>query len=492
MTQPITSGDGDGSPVLLATSAAGQDGEVPSARSIGRTFPLGEDGQRFLLGVAEGIGDRPSAEAQAAEALARLEQITARASLETQPAGVLDAAYAEAGEAIARLNALPGSVPGSGAALVAAIVADNRATVANLGRGAAYLRRGGALRRLTPDHRWSPVTRQPETSGTVDPDATLEFGGRTPLGSGDPATPDITAPIALQPGDTLLLCSESVARRLGSKVIDAVLDEFPPEAAARELCDLAGRQEGVTGAAATLLHLPATKVPVLPAAAAVVAAPLAPVPHRRRLGLTFAVFAGAIAVGAALAGTIYVAATRGDNSQAKSSPTALARQAAASPTATLPALLVRSPTPQAAAPRPGTPAATPGARTPGPPAASPTPILAANLPSCNGGRPPCRYQAQPGDSASAIGDRFDLTRACFEAANRAHQPIPPRAPDFRIGVAEEYVVLDAAGCATLLAANQTPTAGARASATSTTSLSAATVPPACTPRPGASAVNPSC
>ena len=478
MTRANPDVSGEELPVLTAAYATGRDSSVPSARSITRIFPLGDEGERILLGVADGIGDRASAEAQAAEALARLETTVARSGAGVPAEEVLQAAYESAGEAIDRLNSLPGSVSGSGAAMVAAQVHDGIATIGNLGRGAAYLLRGGDARRLTADNRWSAGTAALQPP---DPEATLEFGERVPLGAGGPTAPDIAGPLPLQPGDTLVLCSESVTRRLGPKVVTAVFEEAGPSDAAQALADLASHQPDVDGAAVALLHFPADAVPVV----------VPPIPRtgRRPRWLIAAVLTGAIAAGAVLAGSIYYAATRG-NGGSKPAATAAARGAVSSPTPALPAVVVpASPTGRAAAsvgtataPRPPTPFA------------SPTPIVVANLPVCvgTGSQPSCRYTAQPGDSISRIGDRFDLTSICFVAANAQHQPVAPRPPDFRIGAGEDYALLSPGDCAALAAA--TPAAGApSASATTAAPAAAATTPlPVCTPRPGATAPNPLC
>jgi hypothetical protein len=123
----------------------------------------------------------------------------------------------------------------------------------------------------------------------------------------------------------------------------------------------------------------------------------------------------------------------------------------------------------------------------------------ANLPACGSGPgPSCRYTTQAGDSLSLIGDRFDLTRTCFEAANRSHTPVAPTAAnnDF-LGAAEAYIIPDKDACAALTGAAAAPAASASAAggtstATPTPAAATATATLACTPRPGASAPPPGC
>ncbi|MHB8577840.1 MAG: PP2C family protein-serine/threonine phosphatase [Dehalococcoidia bacterium] len=469
--------------LVEATSAAGAGIRVPPARAVGRAFPLGDDGafDRVLLAVAEGIGDPPSAEAQAAEALGRLEATVSRSSETAAPAAVLEASFVAADEAVERLLRLPGSVPGSGAALLAALVEDDAVTLANVGRGAAYLVRGGAVQRLTRDQRW------PIAGGER-----AQSGGPQPLGSGGGVAPEVLSGPRMTSGDLLLLCSEAVARRLGERVIAAVTEEFPAEQVAQQLTDLATREAGAEGAAVALFHVPGDE----PAGASV--APSPALTGAGRWLLPAVVVAGAIAVGILVTLAIVFARSRGGGGSqaAKTSASVTAPvsafSAVASPAVTrAPAfgsptsVLGRgTPSPSASA-KPGgagTTARPVATASPGPlttPGAGSTPAAAAALAVCDSsGRTPCRYTAKPGDSVSAIGDQFTLTRACFEAANRTHQPAPPQPPADVIGAGEEYVIPDSATCLALAAA--APVAGS------------ATPAAACTPRPGASAPPPGC
>lgn len=491
--------------MLAATYTAQRADQVSPARSIARRFPLAEGRERLLLAVAEGIGDPPSAEAEAAEALGRLEATASRTPAGTTAESVLRGGYAAAEEAIARLMRLPGSVPGSGAAMVAAVVDDNVATIANLGRGAAFLLREGELRRLSADHRWGAAA-EPQAGAATEADATRPLSSRRPLGAGGASAPDVAPDLLLAPGDALLLCSEAIVRRLGSRVIAAAFEEFPVDDVSRELTDLAVQQAGAEGAAVALFQQPGgapTALPVPPAP--LVMAPVAAVPSSWRGRLPWLVLALAIVAGVAAVAGIF-AVTRSGGGKATAT-----RVAVAPATIVAGATPVRTPAAGAALASPRPPGASPAASAAAGVAASPArsataavspiPLVAASLPACSGtGAPasPCRYTTQPGDSLSAIGDRFDLSAACFQAANRTHQPVPPQAPDFRIGAAEDYVIPNAATCAALVATTATPIAATSPAATGTaaataTAASATSTPAAvCTPRPGASAPNPLC
>jgi len=485
MTQRINRAASYSPPVVAAGFATGGVTQVPAARGITRDYPLTEGGKRYLLGVADGIGDPPSAEAQATEALARLEATAARSPQEAPAAAVLDAGYSAANEALEQLTQLPGGVAGAGVAMTAALIDNLLVTAAHLGRGAVFLGRGSVVQRLTPG--------QPRTGE-----------GRQLLGSGSSNTPQILPAVLLEPGDTLLICSQGVARLLGEQVIAAVLDEYGPVDAAQELADLAVQEGKSTCAAVTLIHVPALQTP------AATAPPI--VGRRRPRWLAPVVVLAAIAVGAIATAGIIIAATRGGagTSETPAATTNARIVASASPAPPTVIAAVRgtaSPLPAAALSPRGTPAGSPPPTRTGSPAfgASPTVLPLASLAPCDSSnKTPCRYTAKAGDSVSAIDDRFNITRDCFAAANRQHQPIPPQPPDYRIGINEEFAVPDAAGCTALIAASATPATaapgapstarpGAPTAAATVTGPGAAETPlPICTPKPGASAPNPLC
>ncbi|HZQ39032.1 MAG TPA: LysM domain-containing protein [Dehalococcoidia bacterium] len=472
-------------PVLAAAfaptggAATGDTAATPSARAVARLYPLGEGSERILLAVAEGLDDPLSAEAQAAEALGRLEAVVARGAGDALPEDLLDAGAQAAAEGVHRLNALPGSLPNAGVALVAAIVEEGSISLLNAGHGAVFLQRGGSVRRLTGA----------TSDGTV-------------LGSGGETASAVSIAERLQTGDALLVASERIARGLGERVIEAVFDEYGAEGVADELAGLAGGLPDAAGAAVALLQVPGGGTATA-ATAGGSAVPVDDEPVVRPRWLVPLAIVGAIVLGVLVAGAIAFALSRGGRNRdtSRAAAPSPATQVAVAPTilATLPsataieATAAASPSPAATA----TPAVSATAGASATPASTPvpsaTPSSLANLPACSGGAEskPCSYTAQPGDSLSVIGDRFDITRACFESANLNHEPLAPRPPDYRIGVGESYIIPNEVTCATLPPVPAPPPAAATAPAT-TSAPTAATAPaatpaprPALTPPPGA-------
>jgi hypothetical protein len=469
-------GDADSSAPFLTTAyATGDPGSFPAARAVARAL-LAEDGrQRILLAVAAGVGDPPSAEAQALEALGRLEAETARARAGAPAEAILQRGFEAAADGVLRLKSLPGSVQQAGVVMVAALVEDGQATLAAIGSPAALLRRGNVVRRLT-----EPAVR-----------------GRRALGMGGPVEPAFAGPFALEPGDALVLCTRNVAGGLGEEVIEAVFEEFGTDAAAHDLADLAAQQPGSEGAAVALLALPGPRAAAgrekTRGTAAVADAPVVVAGSTKaRTGgtprwLTWLLLGAAIVAGVVAA--VAIVAWQGGFGRSSNEKTA--QQSAAgvavvpspsaspsvTPTVIAPPAAARS-SPVASATRTATPAATPA------PAATLAPL--SSLPACDSAGPPCRYTARAGDSMSVIGDRFNITTACFAAVNRDHVGVPVTLPNPVIGLGEEYYIPSQAQCAAL-AAGATPTAEAANPAPDS-----ATPRSACTPYPGASAPPPFC
>jgi len=461
-------------PFLTTAYAAGEPGSFPAARAVARAF-VAEDGRRrVLLAVAAGVGDPPSAEAQALEALGRLEAETARARADAPAEAILQRGFEAAADGVLRLKSLPGAVQQAGVVMVAALVEDGRTTLAVIGSPAALLRRGNVVRRLT-----EPAVR-----------------GKRALGMGGPVEPAFAGPFALEPGDALVLCTRNVANGLGEEVIEAVFEEFGTDDAAHDLVDLAAQQPGSEGAAVALLALPGPRAGTGKEkgrrAAGVPDAPVVVAGAKARAGrtprwLTWLLLGAAIVAGAVAA--VAIVAWQGGFGRSSNEKTAQqpvagvavapspAASSSATPTVIAPPAAARS-SPAASATRAATPAATPV------PAATLAPL--ASLPACDGAGPPCRYTARSGDSMSVIGDRFNITAACFAAANRDHVGVPVTLPNPVIGLGEEYYIPSQAQCAAL-AAGATPVAEE-----ATPAVGSATPRPACTPYPGASAPPPFC
>lgn len=120
-----------------------------------------------------------------------------------------------------------------GTTLTMAVVIGDRAIVGNVGDSRTYLQRDGALQRITKDH--SLVQRLVDI-GQIGPDEVYTHPNRNAilrsLGDGGELEVDIFQ-VQLQPGDTLLLCSDGLWEMVRDPQIAAIMTEnpAPPDAA---------------------------------------------------------------------------------------------------------------------------------------------------------------------------------------------------------------------------------------------------------------------
>ena len=170
----------------------------------------------LLMAVADGVGGGPGGEIAAGAAV---DELVTR-FFTANPNGTIEDRLADAirdaNTAVLRAADASG-MPQAASTLVAAVVRDGRAVIANLGDSRAYLVRAGTPRQLTDDHS-APIahgiTRFVGDSRGVQPDVFVE---------------------ELLAGDRLLLCSdgltrhvepEEIAQRATGEDADRAVDEL--------------------------------------------------------------------------------------------------------------------------------------------------------------------------------------------------------------------------------------------------------------------------
>ena len=199
----------------------------------------------LLLAVADGLGGLPGGEVASRTALdALVEQL--RAQPPPDPVEGLREAFEEANRQVRAQQHRPHARMGT--TLVAALVRDGQAWIANVGDSRGYLvpLDGGAVQRLTEDHSW---VEEQVRAGLLDPDDPLAALNRhvitRAIGLDDRAGTDVTGPIALPDSCLLLLSSdglhgvlddEAIGRVVAasggdyaSELIEAVLDRGAPD-----------------------------------------------------------------------------------------------------------------------------------------------------------------------------------------------------------------------------------------------------------------------
>ena len=207
--------------------------------------PLGSDA---LLAVADGMGGRPAGDVASAMAieklLSRLQEADKQQTLDDeQRAGLL-------GEAMHALNrdvfqaAIKPETRGMGTTLTVAMVAASSLAIGHVGDSRVYLLRGGWLHQPTADHNW--VAEQIRR-GILPPDAAGTHPGRNMLTRAIGTSPQVDVDVLVlrvYEGDTILLCSDGLHGLVSDEEISRVLQEQPPQEAAKTLVNMANEQGG--------------------------------------------------------------------------------------------------------------------------------------------------------------------------------------------------------------------------------------------------------
>jgi protein phosphatase len=132
-----------------------------------------------------------------------------------------------------------------GTTLVAALLEGEQAIFANVGDSRAYLLRHGRIRQITKDHSLV-VKLLEEGIITEDEAAALKISNiiLQSIGSETPPTIDLFYETLLA-GDKILLCSDGLNTHVADDEMAHILDQYPPEEAAKKMVDLANLRGGL-------------------------------------------------------------------------------------------------------------------------------------------------------------------------------------------------------------------------------------------------------
>ena len=186
------------------------------------------------------------------------------------PHEALLVAVQQANVAIAQRRAEHGG-PVSGTTLVAAVVTDFRATVANVGDSRAYLIRAGSAQQVTADHSW--VAEQVR-AGLLPPEAATSDARRNLLTralTGEPVQAD-GFHLDLAVGDVIVLCSDGAWDVIGG---EGLAGRFAVDRDLLEACETAV-DDSITGGSTDNVTVVACRILPRPAAPADTTAKFAP------------------------------------------------------------------------------------------------------------------------------------------------------------------------------------------------------------------------
>ncbi|MGH3254103.1 MAG: PP2C family protein-serine/threonine phosphatase [Streptosporangiaceae bacterium] len=218
-----------------------------------------------LLAVADGMGGHAAGEVASALTIASMSELDSE-----QPSGDMLTALASAvTTANARLQekiiANP-AVEGMGTTLTALLWSDGHAALCHIGDSRGYLLRQGELYQITHDHT---LVQSLVDEGRISVDDVSTHPQRSlllrALDGRSAAEPDLSVHDAL-PGDRYLLCSDGLSGVVSDETLRDTLEAVAePDAATRELIDLAnagGGPDNITCIVADVVDTATTRLPL--------------------------------------------------------------------------------------------------------------------------------------------------------------------------------------------------------------------------------------
>ena len=219
-------------------------GEIssPCART---DVPVPQDG--LLMLVCDGMGGHAAGEVAARVAAESIKRrlVGDGPAVTRHPSESLEAAVADANQAVRAEVAAHPEQKGMGTTCTAALVLPRSVVIANVGDSRAYLYRDSRLQPLTRDQS---VVGQLLESGVLLPENAEHHPLRHVLlqavGTSPQVAPAITE-VALQAGDRILVCSDGLHGCVSAEEIAATLHDTPDVAeVTRKLVELALRAGG--------------------------------------------------------------------------------------------------------------------------------------------------------------------------------------------------------------------------------------------------------
>jgi PPM family protein phosphatase len=188
----------------------------------------------------------------------------------SQPANRLQVAIRCANQKLADLVSADTTLGGTGATISAALFAEDRLVVSNLGDCRAYLVRGGQLFQITRDHSY--VAEQ-VALGLLDNEEARHHPLRhmvTRAVSGDASIFVDTWEIKVEPGDRVLLCSDGIHALLSDAELSSLATATSPlDDICHQIVEAAKREGGTDNSTVILVEVCGDEEPSLAAPAAV-------------------------------------------------------------------------------------------------------------------------------------------------------------------------------------------------------------------------------
>ena len=214
-----------------------------------------KDGEWTLLVVCDGMGGHAAGQLASSLAVATLSEVFNRQIAEVDAVATLEQAIRAANAAIFQAAQESPEKRGMGTTVAALAVSSDQAFVAHVGDSRVYRIRPGTIERMTKDH--SAVQRMvdggllTEEQAAEHPDANILSKC---VGAKGDLDPDIRGPIAIDPGDRFLLCSDGLVPAVQETIVAAMAMMYRPQDAVEKLIALANDRGGDDNISVQIMH----------------------------------------------------------------------------------------------------------------------------------------------------------------------------------------------------------------------------------------------
>ncbi|MGA8221565.1 MAG: Stp1/IreP family PP2C-type Ser/Thr phosphatase [Candidatus Acidiferrales bacterium] len=198
-----------------------------------------------LVVVADGMGGHEGGQVASSLAVDAVRDFFLNGSI-SDPADSLVASYQAAHQAIHQCAHDHPELTGMGTTCTSAVLRDGQLIYGHVGDSRLYLMRKDAITRLTHDHSY---VQQMVDKGLISAEEAKTHPSRniltSALGSDSPVEAEFAeAPISLQQGDILLLCTDGLHGLVSDEEMLALAKRNPPREACKELVEMAKARGG--------------------------------------------------------------------------------------------------------------------------------------------------------------------------------------------------------------------------------------------------------
>ncbi len=210
-----------------------------------------------LFMVADGMGAHAAGELASKIACESMPH-TYRKSLDRSPAEALRHAVVTANASIHTRGQANAEFQGMGTTCCALVLLPRQAIVAHVGDSRVYRLRRGKFEQLTFDHSlvWEMMAAGQMPKGDVANFIPKNIITRS-LGPHADVQVDLEGPLALEPGDTFLLCSDGLSGQVKDEELGELLSALSPSEAVRTLVDVANLRGGPDNITAIVVRVEA-------------------------------------------------------------------------------------------------------------------------------------------------------------------------------------------------------------------------------------------